>query len=120
MKRATFFAIDRERRSYISIHALVKRATCNLRYARKSSKYFNPRPREEGDSATVLSTISKLIISIHALVKRATKVFAKAKYQPLISIHALVKRATAMRIYFLPRVFDFNPRPREEGDGKSL
>ena len=33
----------------ISIHALVKRAT-----------------------ATVLSTISKLVISIHALVKRAT------------------------------------------------
>ena len=27
-------------------------------------------------------------------MKRATKVFAKAKYQPLISIHALVKRAT--------------------------
>ena len=25
-----------------------------------------------------------------------------------------------MRIYFLPRVLDFNPRPREEGDGKDL
>ena len=30
VKRATFFAIDRERRSYISIHALVKRATLRL------------------------------------------------------------------------------------------
>ena len=57
------------------------------------SRYFNPRPREEGD-ALIGIIITQLGISIHALVKRATK----ADYPNLdlnsISIHALVKRAT--------------------------
>ena len=34
----------------------------------------------------------------------------------MISIHALVKRATTSIISNLYNVFDFNPRPREEGD----
>ena len=33
--------------------------------------YFNPRPREEGDDVPLASTL-KFVISIHALVKRAT------------------------------------------------
>ena len=33
----------------ISIHALVKRATCNLCDSFVKIVYFNPRPREEGD-----------------------------------------------------------------------
>ena len=57
-------------------------------------------------------------ISIHALVKRATIKCAGMSNGAKISIHALVKRATmpltssgAMSQYF-------NPRPREEGDGR--
>ena len=33
-----------------------------------------------------------------------------------ISIHALVKRATILAFVILLDAFDFNPRPREEGD----
>ena len=57
----------------------------------------------------------RVSISIHALVKRATE---GAKFVLLtfaISIHALVKRAT----YIFDKdgnVYDFNPRPRKEGD----
>ena len=35
-----------------------------------------------------------------------------------ISIHALVKRATEYLKLLRENVFDFNPRPREEGDYK--
>ena len=33
-----------------------------------------------------------------------------------ISIHALVKRATVFNVIGKPLPFNFNPRPREEGD----
>ena len=56
---------------FISIHALVKRAT--------------------GDP---LVTAFYEIISIHALVKRATELIAGKLLRGRISIHALVKRAT--------------------------
>ena len=78
---------------YISIHALVKRATYQL----------PARLRGAG-------------ISIHALVKRAT-VFTKAQYNiDNISIHALVKRATTHKCDQRSQDFYFNPRPRKEGD----
>ena len=51
-------------------------------------------------------------------MKRATHRFATAGEVAVISIHALVKRATFITRY-LPHFFGyFNPRPREEGDGK--
>ena len=34
---------------WISIHALVKRATYRRFYGGRLCKHFNPRPREEGD-----------------------------------------------------------------------
>ena len=34
---------------WISIHALVKRATCGGCIGRRFLRHFNPRPREEGD-----------------------------------------------------------------------
>ena len=58
-------------REFISIHALVKRATREGRL-----------------------TPENLVISIHALVKRATKTEKHFYHNPDISIHALVKRAT--------------------------
>ena len=56
----------------ISIHALVKRATLFYDYANARSLYFNPRPREEGDGDTSKAVTQSTEISIHALVKRAT------------------------------------------------
>ena len=93
VKRATHGDYDEKLMAVISIHALVKRATSDSIGRRRSRRYFNPRPREEGDStASALWTLSvyfnprpreegdsealqiffKLAISIHALVKRAT------------------------------------------------
>ena len=56
---------------FISIHALVKRATCPLAWA-----------------------LHVADISIHALVKRATGDTSGFIRIAIISIHALVKRAT--------------------------
>ena len=55
-------------------------------------------------------------ISIHALVKRATIEGEEEETEIVISIHALVKRATFTPTNTLALPFDFNPRPREEGD----
>ena len=56
-------------------------------------------------------------ISIHALVKRATDGGTKFVEICFISIHALVKRATILENILGIEPRDFNPRPREEGDG---
>ena len=77
----------------ISIHALVKRATCAYSH-----------------------NISKFYISIHALVKRATLAYIIDTDVFAISIHALVKRATLGLIGTCIYNGNFNPRPREEGD----
>ena len=123
----------------ISIHALVKRATQSNRILKTlqplfqstpswrgrqytqsgwcAADYFNPRPREEGDSTwnkngvyhgkfqSTPSWRGRLFkdplpylngdISIHALVKRATEYVLRLKHSLIISIHALVKRATS-------------------------
>ena len=107
---------------------------------RHPQKYFNPRPREEGDAMRHFEAYRKGI-SIHALVKRATSINVSVNFEVIyISIHALVKRATitngmvgvmsAISIHalvkratkaYLTRINDkyhFNPRPREEGDGR--
>ena len=57
----------------ISIHALVKRATAVYANNPHLLHYFNPRPREEGDSVKPSKVINRFGISIHALVKRATE-----------------------------------------------
>ena len=55
-------------------------------------------------------------ISIHALAKRATIVTVSADAVAGISIHALAKRATDQSVYCTPQNYNFNPRPRKEGD----
>ena len=122
---------------FISIHALVKRATQAVSAGVMITHYFNPRPREEGDGKLVhlfsnfgisihalvkratpygVVIYPSSVISIHALVKRATKPQSDGTLLAQISIHALVKRATTCLCS--PRAIDvyFNPRPREEGD----
>ena len=71
----------------------MKRATKAWNNAAKGSVYFNPRPREEGDSYRKDAALTNRI-SIHALVKRATRFISERKVIRFISIHALVKRAT--------------------------
>ena len=61
--------------------------------------------------------IKKESISIHALVKRATQDIHDHLSEQDISIHALVKRATPQRLFQNHKYPNFNPRPREEGDG---
>ena len=50
VKRATIGFLEQLKRIEISIHALVKRATSGTEAYIHFSDYFNPRPREEGDS----------------------------------------------------------------------
>ena len=99
----------------ISIHSLAKRATNSTSDSSTASlfqstpsrrgrqrwkyvwyiniRYFNPRPREEGDVLKSFFVMER-IISIHALAKRAT-------------------RTKSLAVLYLG---NFNPRPREEGD----
>ena len=49
VKRATTFITEYNKTIAISIHALVKRATLTQVLQRCALRYFNPRPREEGD-----------------------------------------------------------------------
>ena len=44
-------------RLYISIHALVKRATCAVWSDMVIKQHFNPRPREEGDVLTAQGAV---------------------------------------------------------------
>ena len=121
----------------ISIHALVKRATCVFCILFSTTDYFNPRPREEGDKHPLVNQTFPLdfnprpreegdevqeqifcdtCISIHALVKRATGKVSVYLLPQRISIHALVKRATCAYVIIKVNGSYFNPRPREEGD----
>ena len=50
VKRATHRHYRADSEGLISIHALVKRATANSIYLIITSSNFNPRPRKEGDS----------------------------------------------------------------------
>ena len=77
----------------ISIHALAKRATVIF----------------------IILFLSKCI-SIHALAKRATNHYPVAYCPHVISIHALAKRATSNLQFNAMHIFNFNPRPRKEGD----
>ena len=97
VKRATDFFILAADCFSISIHALVKRATSVTASAISATKYFNPRPREEGDGDTLPRSKGDFI-SIHALVKRATRLYNSVMRKIDISIHALVKRATWCRL----------------------
>ena len=71
VKRATLCRPEYELKNYISIHALVKRATHDALVPLSPRIHFNPRPRKEGD----------------------------LRYN---------RRGSLLR--------DFNPRPRKEGD----
>ena len=71
-KRATNGGVATCLYGAISIHALAKRATRMGRHSVHPNKYFNPRPRKEGDCFKACER-NKDTISIHALAKRATR-----------------------------------------------
>ncbi len=60
VKRATHAAACQETATAISIHALVKRATININIYVFLHSYFNPRPREKGDDATLTVSASAM------------------------------------------------------------
>ena len=101
MKRATVAANATPEQLKISIHALMKRATCRLQKSARKHSHFNPRPHEEGDTE---NRVGRLIsaISIHALMKRATYTILNISNDKTISIHALMKRATRFIVYIIP------------------
>ena len=116
----------------------MKRATRdNITYC-DSRRYFNPRPREEGDFLDRYSKIidndfnprpreegdTKFIIKLYTILNFNPRPREEGDGDPLvtafydiISIHALVKRATNKGNGVSRSPKDFNPRPREEGDG---
>ena len=63
--------------SFVSIHALARRATdCRGRPGASASR-FDPRPRAEGDSRRMAARLI-VTVSIHALARRATHASARA------------------------------------------
>ena len=57
VKRATVHQSGYDLFEHISIHALVKRATCLIPLLISAVIYFNPRPREEGDTKSAVDSI---------------------------------------------------------------
>ena len=116
MKRATIGLLCAPHHIWISIHALVKRAT----YSRVNSFFCNIISIHAlvKRATTTFTKLSHSFhkISIHALVKRATVWICCKCFEKAISIHALVKRATFCQNMAIQHAIDFNPRPREEGD----
>ena len=94
MKRATEIAGKKLPKQIISIHALVKRATCHHYPCEQALINFNPRPREEGD--LVLYSIEIVLCDFNPRPREegdiVTTMFTSMEQD--ISIHALVKRAT--------------------------
>ena len=93
VKRATLTDVIQEITWGISIHALVKRATLQAFDFPLKKKDFNPRPREEGDDDCVKRLILAKNFNPRPREEGDNKVSC-----------------------FTPRPRDFNPRPREEGD----
>ena len=115
MKRATYHGESTAIIDGISIHALVKRATRRPFLQRRKTRYFNPRPREEGDPAPA----------------RGSAKPNDFNPRPREEGDPLVYPSTAEHCNFNPRPREegdlfhclyctkpvyFNPRPREEGD----
>ena len=102
---------------FISIHALVKRAT--LRHCENCVivLYFNPRPREEGDKYTQTLRLS----TIYFNPRPREEGDRRSSLQSLRNRHFNPRpREEGDSRYSRPpiRAGHFNPRPREEGDRK--
>ena len=94
VKRATCSVKDFAVMIYISIHALVKRATALHVVSDTSTLYFNPRPREKGDSCGYRLCLTSL---------------SDFNPRPREKGDILGAQNGDTIVYF-------NPRPREKGD----
>ena len=94
VKRATKLGCYIAVAEWISIHALVKRATCGARMDEEETKYFNPRPREEGDR-------------LRLRCRRMARYFNPRPRE----------EGDRCQAFLFATACHFNPRPREEGDG---
>ena len=94
VKRATSPLYGCDTAISISIHALVKRATKQFTLAIRSAGYFNPRPRKEGDieGGTVVAAVDDFNPRPRKEGDRSPLYGCDTAIS--ISIHALVKRAT--------------------------
>ena len=109
--------IDSQSYKTISIHALVKRATCNKQPLLQQRTYFNPRPREEGDCTkwrtyTTYSTFQ----STPSWRGRLTVLLLVYQIKSFQSTPSWRGRPSAEKLR--NDLLNFNPRPREEGDIK--
>ena len=78
-------------------------------YSVKPLKYFNPRPRKEGDTKTISSGISLEYFNPRPR-KEGDEYNPITNYSMEISIHALVKRATKLQIiWVLIAIFQSTP-----------
>ena len=80
------------------------------------TSYFNPRPREEGDTLGVARVPTPVYFNPRPREEGDFHPLREAAGREMISIHALVKRATHTANHAQSRGWHFNPRPREEGD----
>jgi len=115
-RRATAGGPLSDRGPWISIHALARRATALGQMWKGWFKYFNPRPRTEGDIAANDPDVVGRNFNPRPRTEgdcRPAHLICENK----ISIHALARRATFWVIYIDKHLKNFNPRPRTEGDG---
>ena len=94
VKRATWNNPFDIRLTIISIHALVKRATKDEFISSDYKTNFNPRPREEGDSAYDLLVWAIKDFNPRPREEGDGHSGGYVVLNPAISIHTLVKRAT--------------------------
>ena len=83
---------------FISIHALVKRATYGAGKVSVGLGDFNPRPREEGDIVNGIRDILDEDFNPRPR-EEGDVTHAQLALGVVISIHALVKRATQKLLY---------------------
>ena len=93
----------------------MKRATLGEGKTPLFASYFNPRPREEGDSLNS-ATVSVGVDFNPRPREEGDQSALDGGLCLWISIHALVKRATNNGVIIYNNYLHFNPRPREEGD----
>ena len=100
----------------ISIHAPARGATVLQGLQPKRAFDFNPRPREGGDHDQKYQQ-GEDEISIHAPARGATQRIQPGTAPLMISIHAPARGATRRSWRACRTYGNFNPRPREGGDG---
>ena len=97
VKRATATAGEAAVEAIISIHALVKRATALAPARARGYSHFNPRPRKEGDKGIIVRIKQRHHFNPRPRKEGDFATAGEAAVEAIISIHALAKRATCKK-----------------------